>query len=198
MICPLCFAVTFAAHAETTNTETIVFVRHGEKTKIEMGQLNCQGLNRSLKLPKMLVGKYGKPDFIFAPNPSKDIERFGKDHSYIRPLATIEPTAIQLGLPINVHYSYKDVAGISKEFLNTKYNKSLIFAAWEHNQLINIVRHIDSQLGGNSNDIPNWDATNFDSIYILKISTDSAGKKTVTFSQDTEGLNGQSETCPSA
>lgn len=186
----------FAQETKVTNTETIVFMRHAEKPPVEIGQINCQGLNRALKLPKVLLSKFGKPDFIFAPSPSKDIERFGKNHSYIRPLVTIEPTAIQLGIPVNAQFSYKDVAGFSTELLDKKYQNNLIFVAWEHNQLVNIVRFIYSKFDQSEKGIPDWDGKNFDSFYILKIVTDANDKKTVSFSQDQENLNKQSEICP--
>jgi hypothetical protein len=50
--------------------ETIVFIRHGEKLEGGFGQLNCQGLNRALALAPIIAKSFGKPDAIFAPNPS--------------------------------------------------------------------------------------------------------------------------------
>ena len=47
------------AHAQ----QTIVFFRHGEKPSAGLGQLTCQGLNRALALPDVLIGKFGKPDY---------------------------------------------------------------------------------------------------------------------------------------
>src|SRR5262245_11611330 len=62
----LCFAAAVPAHAD----ETIVFMRHGEKPSGGLGQLTCQGLNRALALPSVLIGKFGRPDFVYAPNPN--------------------------------------------------------------------------------------------------------------------------------
>ena len=198
-IISLCFIVNFASHAQTNNIETIVFVRHAEKTKIELGQLSCKGLNRALKLPKLLIGKFGKPTAIFAPNPGKEIVKDStKSYNYIRPLATIEPTAIQLGLPVNTKYGYEEIDNLSAELLNKIYLNSTLFVSWEHLKLVDIARLIYSQLGGISKNIPDWDHSDFDSIYVLKITTDSTGKRTVVFSQDHEDLDGQSETCPDA
>jgi hypothetical protein len=78
--------------------ETIVFIRHGEKPQKEFGQLSCQGLNRALALPEVLVSKFGQPDYVFAPAPSRQTTETREEYSYVRPLATIEPTAIRLGL----------------------------------------------------------------------------------------------------
>ena len=50
-------AVAAPAHAQ----QTIVLLRHGEKPSAGLGQLTCQGLNRSLALPDVLLAKFGKP-----------------------------------------------------------------------------------------------------------------------------------------
>lgn len=60
-----------------TTTETIIFLRHGEKPTAEYGQLNWQGLNRALALPKVLIENYGRADFIFAPDQEDLKERRG-------------------------------------------------------------------------------------------------------------------------
>ena len=58
-----------AAHGDDGGAavERIVCIRHGEKPAKDLGQLDCQGLNRALALPKVLISHYGKADFIFAP-----------------------------------------------------------------------------------------------------------------------------------
>src|ERR1700748_900977 len=56
--------------ASTSANETIVVLRHGEKAPDGLGQLNCMGLNRSLALPKVLIGRFGRADAIFSPNPA--------------------------------------------------------------------------------------------------------------------------------
>ena len=83
-------------------TATIVFVRHGEKPERGLGQLSCQGLNRALALPAVIAKYFDRVDAIFAPNPSHPKEDAGELYDYIRPLATIEPTAIWFGLPVDV------------------------------------------------------------------------------------------------
>ncbi len=103
-IVTLAFLSSFAFGKENS-VETLVFFRHGEKPETEIGLLNCQGFNRALKLPKVLTKKFGRPDYLFAPAPSKDTKKYGLFHAYTRPLATIEPTAIALSMPINSHTS---------------------------------------------------------------------------------------------
>lgn len=123
--------------------QKLIFIRHGEKLKdSSLGQLNCQGLNRSLKLPNILIKKFGKPDFIFAPNPSIEIGKDKFKHSYVRPLATIEPTAIKLGMSINTQIGYNEVNKLVEELLKSNYKKSTIFIAWEHKKIVDIVTDI--------------------------------------------------------
>src|SRR5208282_6311514 len=88
-----------SAAAQGSGTETIVFVRHGEKPGNGLGQLDCRGLNRALALPAVLARLFGTPAAIFAPNPADQITDHGERYDYVRPLATIEPTAISFGLP---------------------------------------------------------------------------------------------------
>ena len=93
--------------------ETIVFLRHGEKPDKEIGQLDCQGLNRALALPRVLMSKFGRPDFLFAPATTR-LPKFGGGGgpNYLRPLATIEPTAIQLGMPVDTDFGYSNIDGL--------------------------------------------------------------------------------------
>src|SRR3954452_24114583 len=93
------------ANAAST-TETIVFMRHGKKPFGGYGQMTCQGLQRSLALPDALISKFGKPGYIFDPNPAPKVTDSAGSFYCVRPLATIEPTAIRLGLPVNAHYGY--------------------------------------------------------------------------------------------
>jgi hypothetical protein len=111
---PLILTMTLAvAHARSDDARgTIVFIRHGEKPDKGLGQLTCQGLNRALALPKVIDKLFGKPDAIFAPNPSNQKEDNGKSYYYVRPLATVEPTAVQFGLPVDTSLDYSDAAGL--------------------------------------------------------------------------------------
>lgn len=171
--------------------ETLVFVRHGEKPPAGLGQLACQGLNRSLALPKILIGKFGKPAAIYAPNPGEQYVDKGIAYNYIRPLATIEPTAIQLGMPVNTRYGVTQLAPLAAELVQNKYNGQTVFIAWEHKQLLKLVRQLMQSHGADSNLVPDWADTDFDSIYIVKIQGNSIG-----FSHEHEELNGQPTTCP--
>jgi|SRR5271155_5994418 len=100
--------------------ETIVAIRHAEKPATSLGQLTCKGLNRALALPKVLIPRYGKPDRIYAPDPGPRIGQLGNlSYSYVRPLMTIEPIAIQLEMPVNALIGFKNVGQLRKELLAT-------------------------------------------------------------------------------
>ena len=178
-----------------TNVETIVFLRHGEKPPGGLGQLTCQGLNRALALPPVLISKFGKADYIFAPDPEGKVTEGGLiQYDYIRPLATIEPTAIRLGLPVHTDFRYKDIAGLQRELTKRQYEKALIFVAWEHSELDRMVRNFVRGFGGNPAEVPEWPGDDYDSLYVLRIS-DAGGKKSVSFSHDHEGLTDLSPDC---
>ena len=107
----LIWAVTFtfalAAQPVAESLETIVIVRHGEKPAAGLGLLTCKGLNRALLLPGYFARNFPEPDFIFAPDPSvkaTEIHGDGQRYDYVRPLLTIGPTAISMGIPINTQF----------------------------------------------------------------------------------------------
>jgi hypothetical protein len=184
--------------AGSTAVETIVFLRHGEKPDKEIGQLNCQGLNRALALPRILTSKFGKPDYIFAPAASRmSTITGGVGYNYLRPLATIEPTAIELDMPVDTDFRYSDIGGLRSELTRLKYQKALIFVAWEHHELEELVKQLVSEYQGDPNEVPNWKGEDFDSLYILRI-TSRDGKKSISFTQDHEGLSNLSTDCPDA
>lgn len=182
------FAISTAA-AETKRSnqnETIVFFRHGEKVFPDNGNLNCQGLNRSLRLPSILKQKFGRPDYLFAQSP---LAMAGpadapKAFYYIRPLATIEPTAVYFNLPVNVKY-IQDLRDEHTLIYDPNYENKKIFVAWEHTGIPEIVRAMGIK------DVPEWPSDDFDSLYVVKLKD---GK--FQFIHDHEGLNGQPNICP--
>ncbi len=194
MVCLTSFCAATRAEEPNVQTETIVFVRHGEKPAKDLGQLSCQGLNRALSLPDVLIGKYGQPNFIMAPLTETKTGHLGS-FSYVRPLATIEPTAIRLGMPVNTQYSYDDIGALQAELTSSTYRNSLIFVAWEHNLLDVLVKNLMQTFGGDPLSVPDWEDTDFDSIFVIKLRTEGE-KRTIKFEHTQEGLNGQSTDCP--
>jgi len=183
------------AARSASSTETIVFFRHAEKPEKEFGQLSCQGLNRALALPQVLISKFGMPDYLFAPAPNRRTTVTGDEYNYVRPLATIEPTAIRLGLPVNTDYSFSDIDGLRFELTRDKYENARIYVSWEHNELERVVKQIVGQFNGDPGTVPKWEGKDYDSIYIVKI-TSGGTAKSVSFSQDHEKLDNLSTDCP--
>jgi hypothetical protein len=173
--------------------ETIVCVRHGEKPKGGLGQLNCRGLNRALALPGVLLKKFGQPQYIFAPNPSEKIDGTIK-YNYVRPLMTIEPTAVRCGLPINTKFGYMDIKGLEHELDQPQYHRATIFLAWEHVLLDDFAKDVIRDHNSTA-DIRPWRGDDFDTIFILKIHR-AGGRVRASFKKDEEGLNNLSESCP--
>ena len=185
------FASAVSARAE----QTIVFLRHGEKPTAGLGQLTCQGLNRALALPAVLLGRFGAPDFLYAANPEGKISDSTGSYYYIRPLATIEPLAIRSGISVNSHFYYNDIPGIESVLIRSTKANSTIFVVWEHEYLQKIVQDLMNKYGGKAV-VPAWTTGDYDSLYILRLNYVN-GTPTATFERQTEGLNGQSTTCPS-
>jgi hypothetical protein len=182
-----------SVRGDTPNVETIVCVRHGEKPQGGLGQLTCRGLNRALALPKVLLAKFGTPEFVFAPNPTQKSEK--DKYYYIRPLMTIEPTAIRCGLPVNTQFGYREIKSLEDEVQKPQYRKATVFIAWEHSLLDKFAKDLVKSNGGDPTQVPGWLGSDFDTIFVIKIIHDG-DRATVSFSTDHEGLNDVSDTCP--
>jgi hypothetical protein len=184
---------TPSADQSGQTVETIVCIRHGEKPPGGLGQLTCQGLNRALALPDVLLAKYGKPQFVFAPNPTQKVD--GDRYYYVRPLMTIEPTAIRCGLPVNTEFGYREIKGLEDELEKPEYDNATIFVAWEHGMLDEFARKMVKHHGGNVSEVPRWPGSDYDTIFVFKI-TRNDGRESFKFSIDHEGLNNLSTNCP--
>lgn len=196
----LCFAFCVCADGQTNSdtassaVETLVCIRHGEKPKGGLGQLNCQGLNRALALPDVLLKKYGQPEYIFAPNPTQKVDGHG-GYYYVRPLMTIEPTAIRCGLPVNTEFGYREIKGLEAELNNTNYQNATIFVAWEHGLLDDFAKNMLADNGANAATVPPWPENDYDTIFLFKIRR-SGAHSSIEFSIDRENLNGLSVKYP--
>src|SRR5262249_42514875 len=137
----------------------------------------------------------GKPDAIFAPDPSDQKEDKGRDYDYVRPLATIEPTAIAFGMPVNTQIGFDEVKPLATALQASAYRDGLVVVAWEHKIINKVERKLLDKHGGDAAEIPQWSGDDFDRVDIVTIDWSGAESK-ATFSQTKEGLDGQPETCP--
>ena len=197
----LLLAATFLAAAapfgagESPATETIVLVRHGEKPEAGLGQLTCQGLNRALALPKVIQTLFGKPDFILAPDPAHSKPDHLESYDYVRPLATIEPTAVWFGLPVSTQYGWSDNRALAAALEQPVYRNALVLVAWEHKEIVDVAQALLKDNGADPSLVPTWASDDFDAIYVIRIDRTAAPVR-ATFERKTEGLDGQSTQCP--
>ena len=170
----------------------LVMFRHGEKPAGGFGQLSCQGLNRALALPDVLLAAYGRPALLFAPNPGFAKPDNGVSYNYLRPLATIEPTAVRLGLPVDTSWAWNDIAHLQDELLKPSHDGQTLFVAWEHHELERLARSILAKHGGDPGTVGKWHDGDFDTVYVLTVRSD--GKATLKLEK--EGLDNRSTACP--
>lgn len=178
--------------------QTIVFLRHGEKPALGLGQLNCQGLNRALALSQVLQAKFGTPSAIYAPDPGSMAKDKGVEYNYVRPLATIEPTAIRLGMPVNTSFGLRQIQPLEQELLKPSNSSATIYVAWEHNLAEQAVQQLVATAGGNAKQVPAWADDDFDSLYVIRLKWQNGKPVFVSFAKDAEGLNHMSAECPDA
>ena len=193
-IAPLVFVwMAMTCAPVQADTRTIVIVRHGEKTAQGLGQLTCRGLNRSLALAPLLMSRYGSPVAIYAPNPALPKTDKGIRYAYVRPLATIEPLAIRAGLPVNIEWGMTDIDPLAAQLLASPAGTQVV--AWEHHLGELLARRLLARLGGNPDEVPQWEDSDFDSVFVIRVRKSEAGLREVRFSHDREGLDDLPETC---
>jgi len=131
----------------------VVIIRHAEKPT-RGDNLNCQGLNRSMRIPGMLVAKFGVPDYTYVP-------AMGLDSStrHSRMFQTIIPLAVKYNLSINTKFAEKDSDGVASDVRN---KSGTVLMVWEHRDLTPVVR----AFGIRDFDL-HWKDDDYDSIWII-------------------------------
>ncbi|MHA6559069.1 hypothetical protein [Pseudomonas alliivorans] len=195
----LLFSMGKGVYADPKNgTQTLVFLRHAEKPSMGLGQLNCQGLNRAIELSELLPKEFGKADFIFAANPSRHVEEGDGDlsYSYVRPLMTVGPSAIKLGLPINIDFGANDTSDLADELMHDKYHNAIIYTAWSHGYLPELINKVAKEASGKEVKLVNdWEGDDFDSVVVVTLKWVD-GKATLEYQNRKQGLNNGAEACP--
>jgi len=153
--------------AQCTPTK-IVIIRHGEKP--DTGEnLSCQGLNRALALPAVLMKKFGKPDHTYVP-----ALKMGQSTNHARMFQTVTPFAVQQNLAIDSAFGEKKPADVAQDVLR---QSGLVLLVWEHTQIHPLAKALGVK------NPPEWQKSDFDSIWIVtpaksghaKLDTDSEG-----------------------
>lgn len=179
----LLFSLLIIIPAISKADSTYIFFRHGEKPKGNSGQLTCQGLNRSLNLPSVLLTRYGRPDMLYAAAPTQ---------GSMRPLATITPIAVHVSEPVIIRYAADQPRELTSALLKEK-KVPLTFISWERNNLVVAAKRLVRKTGGDAAQVPYWPPTDFDSIFEIVLDNKMKFKS---FKHLHEGLNELSLICP--
>jgi len=184
-------------HNRYLNTikKTIVIIRHGEKAYPGKGNLHCKGLNRSLKLPDVLLDRFGtniKNIYSTKPIYIRDSTDDDNHSWYLRPIITIEPLAIKLQIPINIRFNHENPKELNK-LANILYkNPSGVYiVSWEHKTLKKLVENILDKYKLN-NEVEKYEDNLFSKMYIIREFKN--GK--VTFTIEDENIMFLSNICP--
>ena len=140
----------------------VVIIRHGEKPDSGFN-LSCKGFNRSLALPKVVTSLFGVPDYTYVPTVMT-----GRTTNSVRMYQTVVPLAVQYGLFINSKYAETDSTGIAMDILQ---KKGTVLIVWNSKNIPSIARTL-----GIKNKNLKWEATDFDSIWILNFVRTKEGK----------------------
>lgn len=186
-----CVAPLWASAAQT-----VVFLRHAEKPALGLGQLTCQGLNRALALPRVLSSKFDTPVELYAPNPGAQKEDKGVRFSYIRPLATIEPTAVRLGLPVDATLKFTDVTELNARLLRAELADKTVIVAWEHHLARQAVVDLLDALSPTHAAVAPWADDDFDVLYVVRVEWKDGKPVSASLTLDKQGLNGLPTQCP--
>ncbi|MFJ4348144.1 histidine phosphatase family protein [Pseudomonas sp. NPDC089401] len=195
---PLALDIVESRTQPVDGTQTLVFLRHAEKPGEGLGQLNCQGLNRAIDLSTLLPERFGKADYVFAANPSRHVQEGSQDrsYSYIRPLMTITPSAIRLGLPVNIDYGANDTGALADELLSEKYRNATVYTAWSHGYLPELINTVAGKALGDDRVITqDWNGDDFDTLYVLTLTWHN-GKASLLSRNVRQGLDGGAHSCP--
>lgn len=192
---PLTLLLGLLLTGNSNADETIVLFRHAEKPAAGLGQLSCQGLNRALALPAMLQRKFARPAALFAPNPGVRKKDGGIAYNYIRPLATIEPTAIGLGMPVNVDFGLDDLDALQAAITQPVYQDATVFVSWEHRLVAKLAGQLLGAYGADPAQVPAWHYSDFDSLYVITLHRQD-GQTKASFHVAQQGLNQQPTRCP--
>jgi len=177
--CCLTFCYIFIAcsvtHAQNQDDPLkVVIIRHGEKPK-NGDNLNCQGLNRSMLIPQMIVSKFGVPAFSYIPSIGTDSAT-----KHARMFQTITPLAVKYNLAINSKYTGKDSAGLVNDILK---RHGLVLVVWDHKSIVPIIH----AMGINEAQLK-WNDDDFESIWVITFSNSMP-----ILTKDTENLKPEPE-----
>jgi hypothetical protein len=117
-----------------TAPSQILIIRHGEKpgdpatdSAADSPDLSTQGYERAASLAIYVPATFGKLDFLFATQASKNSNR---------PVETVTPLAKALGLTIDDKHADDDYQTVATDVLtHPKYAGKLVLICWHHGKI---------------------------------------------------------------
>jgi hypothetical protein len=97
-----------------------------------------------------------------------------------------------VGLPVNVDWEMTDITHLAEALLAQTQGTQVV--AWEHHLGEQLAKHLLMVLGGNPTEVPQWSDTDFDSVYVIRITGHDQGIQ-ATVTHDNEELNNLSDSC---
>ena len=185
------FAVSVRVQGQTNPVppavETLICIRHGEKSATGLGQLSCQGLNRALALPRVLLSKYGTPQFVFAPDPTQTITEYAGAYIMFVHWRRLSPRPFIVASPStrsSASHKSPSLRGASEGCLPKRHHLYRLGACSSRNFWQDMVE----LYGGDPTQVPVWPENDYDTMFVIQI-TRNQGQKSVAFTMDHEGLN---------
>lgn len=109
---------------------------------------------------------------------------------------TITPSAIRLGLPVNIDYGANDTDGLARELLRDKYRNATVYTAWSHGYLPELINTVAGKALGEDRVITqDWSGDDFDTLYVLTL-TWHDGKASLLSRNVRQGLDNGAPGCP--
>ena len=136
-----------------------------------------------------------KPNYIFAPTPSQGIIKNDIQYSYVRPLATIEPTAIKLGLPVNAQVGFSAIWLLMRNVLKPQYHSAVVYITWEHYNIIRFTKLLFKYFHYKPKAKVIWANDDYNTVFVFKINWNKS-PATVSFSKTSENMKSLSAKCP--
>ena len=184
-------AVDAPEQGAVADHSTVYIIRHGEKTW-SGGCLNPPGQERANHLPAIFNGKPSAKHATFATPTALFADQYLDGVDCERCWSTIEPTAQFLNMSLRFDHGHKMnggnaaaaaaikaasktnpviLVGVSAHFLVRLFATVVsltrtICVQWEH---VNI-QYLTADLGVNPSAIPKWKGTDYDTVYVLKLS----------------------------
>lgn len=149
----LLFCLTFSFSLKAQSDLKIVIIRHAEK-QAQNENLNCMGLNRSLKLIGVLHEKIGIPSAIYVPSIGN-----GNTTTHSRMFQTITPFAVKYNVSINSSFAGNDFDGLTEDI---KGKTGTVLLVWNHSRIAALTKAL-----GIKGQKPKWRENDFDSMWVL-------------------------------